>query len=402
MRIVRKILIIISKTVACALAVVVLVIAGTSFSPVYRFRAAEPFSGPDIFNPYKDLDTSIGWKRANFHTHTKVNGLMNECEYWPEEVDAKLRKLDYDIVTFSNHNELTPHPYDTAMQVNVYEHGYNLLKFHKLVFGSEEVMHYDHMLPIFAFQKQFQIEYLKKTSEIIQINHPLRTPSLSESQLEKLCGYRLIELDSGKSTENEYWDKALSAGRYSFGVANDDLHYPDRSNRIGVRCNFLCCRSASWKDIKKCFDEGCFYSMRVPDYGNGDWSIKYEKNSHLPHVTGIGMKDNTIYIHLSCQADSIKVTGQNHTTLMKVADACSLEYMMSSEDSYARMTAYFPEGEVIYSNPFARYDASSSESPFNDEPLDYDLLLSILYNLAIVTICLVDIYVIYLILKRRK
>ena len=48
-----------------------------------------------------------------------------------------------------------------------------------------------------------------------------------------------MELDSGKSTENEYWDWALSAGHYSFGLANDDLHYPDKSSRIAVRCNFL-------------------------------------------------------------------------------------------------------------------------------------------------------------------
>ena len=47
--------------------------------------------------------------------------------------------------------------------------------------------------------------------------------------MQKLGGYRIMELDSGKSTENEYWDWALSAGHYSFGLANDDLHYPDKS-----------------------------------------------------------------------------------------------------------------------------------------------------------------------------
>jgi hypothetical protein len=31
-----------------------------------------------------------------------------------------------------------------------------------------------------------------------------------------------MELDTHVSTENEYWDWALSAGHYSFGVANDD------------------------------------------------------------------------------------------------------------------------------------------------------------------------------------
>ena len=41
----------------------------------------------------------------------------------------------------------------------------------------------------------------------------------SKSHMQKLGGYRIMELDSGKSTENEYWDWALSAGHYSFGLA---------------------------------------------------------------------------------------------------------------------------------------------------------------------------------------
>ena len=289
MRIVRKIFLIISKTVACVLVISIMAFAITSFSPVYRFSPPKPFCGPDIYNPYSKLDTGNQWRRANFHTHTRVKGILNECEYWPAEVYAKLENLGYDIVTFSNHNELTTHPFDSTLQVNVYEHGYNLLKYHKLVFGAKNVKHYDHLLPIFAFQKQFQINCLKEDSDIVQINHPLRTPTLSDNQMEKLSGYRLIELDSGRSTENTYWDKALSAGHYSFAVANDDLHYPDRSSRTAVRCCFLCCKSAQWDDIKNCFLDGCFYCMRVPDYGHGDWNVKREKNRHLPYITNIGL-----------------------------------------------------------------------------------------------------------------
>ena len=137
MSLVRTIFKVISKTVACLIVIALFAVAATSFSPVYRFRAPAPFTGPDIYNPYRNIDTSLCWKRANFHTHTKVKGIMNECDYWPEEVYEKLEKFGYDIVTFSNHNELTVHPFDSSLQVNVYEHGYNLFKYHKLVFGCE-------------------------------------------------------------------------------------------------------------------------------------------------------------------------------------------------------------------------------------------------------------------------
>lgn len=173
----RKTVNVLLKTVIGLLLTALFAIFATSISPVYNFDEAKPFSGPDIFNPYAALKNadSVSWKRANFHTHTRVKGIFNECEYWPDATDEAYRKFGYDIVTFSNHNELTVHPYDTALQVNVYEHGINLFKYHKLVFGCEKVNRFDHLLPVFASQKQFQLDLLGAESDFIQMNHPLRT-----------------------------------------------------------------------------------------------------------------------------------------------------------------------------------------------------------------------------------
>ena len=372
-----------SRTLACVVLTLLLAVFATSVSPVYKFDDPAPFEGPDIFNPYRNLDTALCWKRANFHTHTRVDGIFNECEYYPAEVYDALGKFGYDIVTFSNHNRLTVHPFDPSLQVNVYEHGYNLFKYHKLVFGSEKVNRFDHLLPLFAFQKQFQLDLLGKDSDLIQLNHPLRTDVLSRAQMEKLGGYRIMELDSGKSTENEYWDWALSAGRYSFALAGDDLHYPDRTSRIAVRCSFLCTPSASYNDIYATLQDGCYYSMRVPDYGNGDWEVKYAENADLPYIEDIGLDGDTIYLDLSEKADSIKVTGQDHATLYLALDTDGMEYVMRPEDNYARITAYFPAGEVIYTNPFARYDASVSSDPFRAPGHEVNVLLTILYNLLL-------------------
>lgn len=390
----RKIFSQIGKTLLKILAAMFLIalfaIFATSISPVYNFGEARPFSGPDIFNPYASLEKadSITWKRANFHTHTRVKGLLNECEYWPDETDRAYRKFGYDIVTFSNHNELTTHPYDSTLQVNVYEHGINLFKYHKLVFGCDAVNHFDHLLPLFVFQKQFQLDLLGKESDFIQMNHPLRTGGTSRFQMSRLEGYRIMELDSGKSTENEYWDWALSAGKYSFGLANDDLHYPDRSGKIAVRCNFLYCPSARYDDLKQTLLSGAYYAMRVPDYGHGDWNVKYERNRHLPSVSTIGLDSATVFISLSQQADSIKFIGQNHTTLF-LAKACSLaHYDMQPEDSYVRITAYFPDGEVIYSNPFARYDASVASTPYREPDHTVNIPLTVLYNLLVLALCI--------------
>ena len=401
MFILRRVFTIILKCLATVLLIAFLAVCVTSISPVYKFAEPMPFSGPDIFNPYAAFDSSTVWKRANFHTHTRVEGLLNECEYWPAEVCERYDKFGYDVVTFSNHNELTVHPVSPELQVNLYEHGYNLFKFHKLVFGADEVMAFDHLLPIFTFQKQFQIDLLAKQSDIIQFNHPLRTHTVSKRTMQQLTGYQIMELDSGLSTENEYWDDALSAGHYCFALANDDLHYPDRSHLIAVRCNFLNTPSARYEDIKNTLLGGCYYSMRVPDYGRGDWEVKVAKNRMLPRVTNIGKRDSTLYISLSHRADSIKVVGQNHTTLSLQCDVDSLAYTMTAEDSYARFVAYFHDGEVIYTNPFARYDAEKSATPFVVREHTVDILLTVLFNLLLGVLFVGISALLYRILKIR-
>ena len=380
------------KCIVSLILAIILAVVATSVSVVYDFAEPKPFSGEDIFNPYTNFDKNIGWSRANFHTHTRVEGLLNECEYSPEQTIEAYAPYGYQVITLSNHNKITPHP---TADTRVYEHGYNLAKFHKLVFGAEKVWRFDNLLPIFPFQKQMQLDRLAAQSDIVVLNHPLRTHTMTDGQLSKIGGYDIIELDSGKSTENEYWDAALSAGRYSFGVANDDLHHPERSHAIAVRSNMLCTPSSEYSDICRTLLSGCFYAMRTPDYGGGKWDVKAEKNRSIPYVNNIGVTDcGEIFVTLSNVADSIKVTGQNHTTLAVIENADSLGYAMLPADSYGRFTAYFSDGEVIYTNPFARYDAEVSASPFNTAH-SVNIALTILYNAAVVAFAALLAFLLY-------
>ena len=399
----RKFLHILYTVAASVVLLLLLAVWVTGISPIYNFRAPRPFSGPYIFNPYSALDTAAGWKRANFHTHTRVKGPFppNECEAWPQETYDTYRKLGYDIVTFSNHNELTVHPFDPSLQVNVYEQGYSPFKFHKLVFGSPGVIHWDPLLPLLTSQMQFELDYLGRSSDFIQLNHPYRTIGLTEVDMKALSGYEIMELDTHVSTQNEYWDQALSAGHYSFGLANDDLHHARDPYKIAIRCNFLCTPSARYEDIKNTLLGGCYYAMRVPNYGDGDWEEKIGKNRSLPRVESIGLKGDTLYMTLSQKADSIRINGQNHATLLLARDTDRVDYTLGADEPYARLTAYFPGGEVIYTNPFARYDASLSASPFDNAPQKVNVLLTVLYNLLVLVLVAVTLYL-FVRLYRKK
>lgn len=383
------------KAIVSLILVALLAVIATSVSLVYDFDSPKPFSGSEIFNPYSNFDSATGWSRANFHTHTRVEGPLNECEYSPEQTLEFYDRFNYEIVTLSNHNEITPHP---TSDTRVYEHGYNIAKFHKLVFGAEKEWRFDNLLPIFTFQKQFQIDRLSKQGDIVVINHPLRTHTMTERTMSRLSGYQIVELDSGKSTENSYWDAALSAGRYCFGIANDDLHYPTRSHCIAVRSNMLCTDSADYSSIRDVLLSGCFYAMRTPDYGGGEWEVKAERNKSIPHIKNIGVEGDKIFIALSEVADSIKVTGQGHTTLALAVAVDSLGYKMAATDPYGRFTAYFADGEVIYSNPFARYDAAEAQSPF-EIGYNVNLTLTILFNLLLLALFLAVAMALYKVIR---
>ena len=169
-------------------------------------------------------------------------------------------------------------------------------------------------------------------------------------------------------------------------MANDDLHFPDLTHKIAVRCNFLSTEGEDYEAVRKCLTEGGFYSMRIPDYGHGDWKVKHEMNRQLPDIREIGLEGSEIFIRLSDTADSIVVTGQDGRRLDTSFGCDSLRYRFRESDSYARLTAFFPGGEVIYSNPFARYDSSLSDSPFKVPEHRISVPLTILYNMMLLVL----------------
>ena len=361
-----------------------LLIVVFSVSPIYNFEKEAAFAGPDIYNPYASLPDSLEWKRANFHTHTRVDNILNECPEYPAVVYDDYMKMGYDVLTFSNHNQLTRHPFDSTLQVWVYEHGYSLFKFHKLVFNPSRMMLYDHLLPLLVSQKQWQYDYLGRNADFIVMNHPDRTLHTTARSMRLLTGYRLIEADSGASTELRHWDEALSAGHYSHCLINDDCHDSGNHRKIARRCSWLNTASARYEDIKKTLLEGCFYSMRVPDFGDGDWAVKRAENDRLPGIEAIGLKGDTVFVKLS-EAARIEAWGQGHTLLDSVEADCFCR-VLGPDEPYMRLTAYFDNGVVIYSNAFARYDSSAADSPYRETLHSINIVLTVLFNAALLAL----------------
>ena len=76
---------------------------------------------------------------------------------------------------------------------------------------------------------------------------------------------------------------------------------------------------------------------------------------------------------------------------------------MRPNDHYARITAYFPGGEVIYTNPFARYDAAKGDRPSTGTACKANIPLTILFNalLSAVLVILTIAYYRYITKEKR-
>lgn len=380
--------------------VVLMAILITSFSAIYNFAEPTPFSGDDIFNPYANFDPDVEWKRTSLHTHTRVEGLLNECDYTADETVDKYLDFGYDIVGISNHNKITAHP-NPKQDIGIYEHGYNLRNFHKLAIGTERINHFDALYPILASQAQYQLDMLADDCAILELNHPSRSALLDSVCLAKIEGYDIMELSGVNAyLENKHWDWALSAGHYSFALLNDDLHYPDRSSRFAVRCSFLGATETTSEEIISTLNSGNFYSVRVPDYGNGDWDTKQDKNRSLPTIENIGIQGDTIYMKLSHTAEQIRVIGQGHTLLKRVTASDTISYCMRACDPYARLVVSYPDSLIIMTNAFARYDKATMKLPGQMAQHTRNNLATVAYN-TIAAILILTISTIYIRLVRR-
>ena len=173
-----------------------------------------------------------------------------------------------------------------------------------------------------------------------------------------------------------------------------------KTGRIARRICFINSNSKRYEDIKKTLLNGNFYTMRVPDFGDGDTNIKIEENHNLPTINKIGLSGDTIFITLSTNAEYIKVTTQNGITADSSSNCNHLEFKMTKEYPYARFTAKFSNGATLYSNAFAR--SKNGEIPYIDYPHPINWILTILFNTILVIIIAFALYSIYRVIKRKK
>jgi hypothetical protein len=311
-----------------------------ALAPVYRFPPPRTFRGSALWNPYAHL-TGI-WQRANLHAHGHAwSGLTNGIQTDDEVVQA-YRQRGYSVAGVSDYQWIAAqHGVPT---IPLYEHGYNISKEHQLAIGARQVEWLDFPLWTWLNQKQFILNRVARTADLVAINHP--GTAYTEDDLRDLTGYHLMEVVNGPFGFEELWDAALSSGHVIWALANDDIHDLTNLRRLAVAWNMIDSPSPGLSDIVSALRDGRTYAV----------SLVGEKIDAA--LTGVDVRDSTLTVSSAGVPATFVFIGQDGTVRKTADQVMHATYAIEARDTYIRTVIRTPN-MVMYVNPIVRYDGAS-------------------------------------------
>ena len=331
------------------LVIIIIIILNYIFCPVYKFDRPQPFAGDVIINPYKDFDKSL-WKKANFHTHT--SWIFNKKEEF-KEIRNKYKNFGYEILTFSNYFSVNTHAKDAEEEINAYEHGFNINKFHCQLIGANNVSFYDLLLYTGKSHRYHKMKYLEKKCDILIFCHPsFRTRWLEPEHMRYISYYHFLEAHSNFFDGSlPFYDEALSAGLYSSIMANDDYHEYYSDKHFARNATFVNCKSNNDSDIKEALLSGKSYAVTLPDFEDVNYRLK--RNLNLPVLKELDIENDSIKFLISEPA-TINIFGQNGILRYTMLNTDSIIVPFKKSDTYLRFAAIFDDRVILYANPVYR------------------------------------------------
>jgi hypothetical protein len=317
--------------------------------PLYRFPAPTRFAGPKFLNPYSGLRDT--WQRANLHAHGRAwSGLTNGRQS-DEQIVRAYTSFGYTVAGISNYQRIVAT--GDGPTVRLYEHGYNLGKRHQLAIGARRVAWFDFPLWQSISHKQFVIDRVADTAELVAIAHPSSREAYTLDDLQQLTGYQLLEVVNGPFRYERPWDAALSAGRAVWALGNDDTHDLTDPARTAMAWTMINAPSPSSGDIVDALRAGRSYAV----------SRTNETASAIETVVGnVKFSDGTLAVSCVGEPSTFVFVGQNGKVRKTVKAAMSASYTFRDEDTYIRTVIRSPR-TAMFLNPVLRYDGDRPPAP---------------------------------------
>ncbi len=374
---------------ACAIFILLLAVFITfqySRTAFYNFPETKAFEGKEFYNPYQSVSAENQTLKANFHAHGKSWGALTNGEDEDHHIHDAYKKYGYDIIGISNYHSLSEFDKENESYIPVYEHGVNPLKTHCLVLNPKQVSYFD--IPFFQTisMQQHVIEKIKEHGGLVAIAHP----ELSGRSLEgmrNLVHYDFTEVLNHYRVSDKFWDEALSNGKLSWILSNDDTHGINEGTAFKI-WNAIYSESRNKDSILENMKLGLHYGVKT-ESGFCNKKLDYCR-----------IQDNKLLVKFSEPINLIEVIGQDGTILDSQYATDQLVYNFKDSDTYIRIEAH-DHHFSFYLNPIVRYDGKNV--PYNtDLKLSQNQFRTWTFRIAMYLLILLEFYLIIRIVKKKK
>jgi hypothetical protein len=321
-------------------------------TPEYRFPKPVPFHGSKIYNPYQDMDSSR-WLKANFQVQSRVWwGLTNGRNNQSKVVFDLYNRLGYDVLCFSDYEQINKFRKDETGYIPVYEHGYGFQKRHQVCISSRKVMWLDYPFWQSLSQKQNIIDKLRPDNDIVAIAHPNLKNGYDPTDFKYLTGYDLIEVLNHITCSEAHWDSALSSGKPAFILSDDDAHDISNPHLVASFCTFIKAPSTRKTDVVQALKSGKAYGAQIYMIEGDGYPEKITYARQMPYLKTAQLNGNTFTVETSQTPRQVRFIGQGGEIKRTVMRNKIASYEIRPEDTYIRAEILFPN---IWDGPGTRF-----------------------------------------------
>ena len=325
-------------------------------APIYNFSGPSEFSGEKLYNPYKNMDSSM-WRKYNFQVQSKAwGGITDGRKNSNELIESIYNDLGFDHVATSDYQKINYYGKQNPSFIPTYEHGYNIFKTHQVCIGAEEVLWVDFIFFQTLSMKQWIFDQLNKDSRIVAMAHPLLRNGYTINEMKYLTNYRLMEVLNNVRISFDHWDMALSSGHLVWMLANDDAHDVVNSNQVGRRFTMINSPTTNKEDILNNLESGNAYGFDFYRHDDEPMQTKIERSKYIPHLNSAKLNGDTLEVSVSQKAVRFTFIGQDGKNLSVAHNTKSAKYLIKPKDTYVRTAIKFNDSSSIYLNPVVRHN----------------------------------------------
>jgi hypothetical protein len=229
-------------------------------------------------------------------------------------------------------------------------------KWHQVVIGARRVNWIDFPIYQSLSHKQYILDVLRENSELVYIAHPRFGGGYKPEDMTWLTGYTGLEALNYFRLSIDYWDAALSAGRYAGLLGDDDAHDISNPMEVGHRMTYIYSSSLHGDSILAALKAHKAYGADIFRTREETMEEKIAKIPSIARFRYVKVVGDTVRVAVDKTAESFRFIGQGGKEKGRMENVSEAWYVFQPEDTYIRMEIHFSDKNILHLNPIVRYN----------------------------------------------